>query len=95
MSKDGNGTSATIKVIMFVLAVLGSGITIYSVFHAPLARAITDETTCRQAEDTRLHEALTKAIQDQQETNAETKVVLAQLLVEMKYINKAINKEIR
>jgi len=92
MSKDG--TSATMKVIMFILAVLGSGITIYSVFHAPLAKAIAEETTCRQVEDTKTRDNLTKAIQDQQNTNSETKVILAQLLVEMKYINKAINKEI-
>lgn len=90
MASNGNGTTTTIKVIMFVLAVLGSGITVYSVFHVPLVRAVEEERSCRQIEDIRLTSALTDAIQEQQKTNETTNVILAKLLTKVEYIERAV-----
>ena len=85
---EKNGTSDAIKVITFAAAILGSAITIYSVFHAPLAKAIAEETSCRQVADTKLSDALTEAIVTQQKTNEVTNVLLAKIVTKLEYIEK-------
>ncbi len=90
MNKEANGMSATIKIIVFVLAVLGSAITIYTVFHVPLVNALAEEKSSRQIEDAKIKETFIEAVQEQQKTNGETNVVLAKILVELSYIKEKV-----
>jgi hypothetical protein len=76
---NGNGTKSAIAVIVFVGAILGSGITIYSVFHAPLARAIAEETVCRTEKDEKLQAQMNLYVKEQMMTNQQILIALAEI----------------
>ena len=88
MPNNGNGTSGAIKIILFVGAVLGTGITIYSVFHAPLVQAIAQESTIRQEKDDKLEKELNLCVREQMITNQQILVTLAEIKTEIKSKNR-------
>ena len=88
--KNGNGTKSAITIVLFVGAILGSAITIYSVFHVPLVRAIEEEKEYRQEKDVELQRQLTEAIQEQQKTNEKTNVLLNVIATKLEYIQEKV-----
>ncbi len=87
-----NGTKSAIAVIVFITVILGSAITIYSVFHAPLARALEEEKTVRQKMDTEITKQLTDAVTAQQKTNETTNILLAKITTQLSYIERAVKQ---
>ena len=96
---EKNGTYKTvIAVIVFIIAVLGAGISIYSNFHVPLANAIEAEASQRMAEDKLLaaeNKEMKKEIaQDIKELSKdvlETKIMIAKISAKMGVENDRYN----
>jgi hypothetical protein len=76
---NGNGTNGAIKIIGFVVTILGSAILIYSTFHAPLAKAIAAEAEARTMSDMAI-------IKEQQPVNQQILITLAEIKTDLNYI---------
>ena len=96
---EKNGTYKTvIAVIVFIIAVLGAGISIYSNFHVPLANAIEAEASQRGLEDKEirkdikdLNSEIVALRLESRDKQAETNIMLTRIAAKMGVENDRYN----
>ena len=81
MPTESKGMNGTIRLLAYVGGVIALLITIYTVFHVPLATAIQEEAVKRQSEDTIIRLAMAESF-------GEIKTMLAEQRADIKYIKK-------
>ena len=85
---NGNGsTTLMLKIIGSVVGVVTLLITIYVVFHQPLAFAISDEKQCRMEEDSEIRKDIQLACIKQMQQYAEIDKKMERVLVKLERLN--------
>ncbi len=76
----GSKVNGSMKLISWTIGIVVFLITIYSVFHVPLVKAIADEAEARQAGDTTISEKIGTKIEKLQSDITDIKIMIVKLV---------------